>query len=204
MNRRHFVRLGAASAGAVAAIGCDGETGETVNAQATRIPSVGAGLADEAVLDLAETTAQARLRQCHHCAQATFMALEEVFGLQSGPMLKALTPIPGIAERGEACGAVVASLLALGLVYGRDRITDWEGWRRSLVPTRAFCEAFEKRFGSTACGDILELQFGKRYDLYDPDDLKQFQAADPATKCGEVVGVAARLAADKLLDSDAI
>jgi len=62
---------------------------------------------------------------------------------------KALTPFPGIALRGETCGAVVGGLLALGIVYGRDTLDDWDGYLRSLRPGRAFCRAFEREFDST-------------------------------------------------------
>ena len=160
------------------------------------------GLSESSVLELASTTARAKLAICHHCAQSTFLALQEVFGLEGDQIAKALTPLPGIAERGETCGAVTASLLAFGLVYGRNYITDWETWRESLVPARTFCERFEQRFGSTNCAEVVQSQFGERFDLYDPDDLQRFQAAGPTEKCGEVVGEAARFAAALLLGAD--
>jgi hypothetical protein len=55
-----------------------------------------------------------------NCAQTSFAVLQEEFNLDGGEVLRALTPFPGIALRGETCGAVVGSLMALGLVYGRD------------------------------------------------------------------------------------
>jgi len=53
--------------------------------------------------------------------------------------LKALTPFPGIALRGETCGAVIGPLMAIGLVYGRDDLGDWKGYLASLPPSRRFC-----------------------------------------------------------------
>ena len=46
--------------------------------------------------------------------------------------------MPGIAERGETCGAVTGPLLAMGLIYGRDlqHLEDWEAYQHSLIPTR--------------------------------------------------------------------
>ncbi|MFW6125824.1 MAG: C-GCAxxG-C-C family protein, partial [Chloroflexota bacterium] len=99
-----------------------------------------------------------------NCAQTSFLALREQFELDDGSILKALTPFPGIALRGETCGAVVGCLMALGLVYGRDRLDDWDGYIRSLRPGRKFCRSFEKELGSTMCGDILESVFGRRYN----------------------------------------
>ena len=103
-----------------------------------------------------------------NCAQTSFLALQEQFGLDDGSILKALTVFPGIALRGETCGAVVGCLMALSLVYGRERLDDWEGYIRSLRPARRFCRSFEKELGSTMCGDILESIFGRRYNLAIP------------------------------------
>jgi hypothetical protein len=61
------------------------------------------------------------LLMCGNCAQTSFITLQESFDLEDGGILKALTPLPGIALRGETCGAVIGSLMALGLVYGRDK-----------------------------------------------------------------------------------
>ena len=156
----------------------------------------------EVFLEFLEVTADTTMRQCHHCAQATFVSLQEGFGLEGGAIVKALTPLPGIAERGETCGAVIGGLMALGLVFGRDRIDDWSGWRSCLPPARTFCARFEREMGSTQCGSLVEKFFGKRYDLADPAQLAQFQSArpGPTETCGRVVKTAVRLAAEVILE----
>ena len=140
------------------------------------------------------------MRLCHHCAQTSFLALHEVFGLGDASFVKALTPLPGIAERGETCGAVTGCLLALGLAFGRERLDDWAGWRACLVPARAFCDRFVAEMGSTQCADVVEKVFGHRYNLADPAELARFQDAAPTAKCGGVVREAVRLAAGLILD----
>ena len=57
------------------------------------------------------------LLESGNCAQTSFAVLQEEFDLDAGEVLRALTPFPGIALRGETCGAVVGCLMALGLVY---------------------------------------------------------------------------------------
>lgn len=168
-----------------------------------RPPSLAETMPRAVFLDYLDATADTHMRLCHHCAQASFLALEEGFGLEAGELVKALTPLPGIAERGETCGAVIGALLALGLVYGRDRIDDWATWRRSLDPAQAFCRAFVEEFGSTQCGDVVEKLFGRRYDLSDPDELRAFQSAvpGPTELCGGVVRRAVRLAAEIMLEA---
>jgi len=102
-----------------------------------------------------------------NCAQTSFLALQEQFELDGGSILKALTPFPGIALRGESCGAVVGCLMALGLVFGREELDDWPGYLSSLRPARRFCRQFEKVHGGTACGDVLEHHMGRRFNLAD-------------------------------------
>jgi C_GCAxxG_C_C family probable redox protein len=154
----------------------------------------------ETILSSVEHLADAHVRRCHHCAQASFLALDDVFGFGQPGILKALTPLPGIAERGETCGAVVGSLMALGLVHGRDRLDDWNAWRASLVPARTFCDRFQSEFGSTQCGDIVERLVGRRLNLYDPVELAQFQIAGATELTSRVVRKAVRLAAELILE----
>lgn len=150
-------------------------------------------------MSLADGKADYYMRLSHNCAQSSFLALHEVFGLGDASLVKALTPLPGIAERGETCGAVIGGLLALGFVYGRDRLDDWAGWRACLVPAGQFCDQFVQAFGSTQCGDIVQKLFGRRYNLADPVELGQFQEAGPTEKCGRVVRTAVRLATELIL-----
>ena len=114
-------------------------------------------------------------------------------------MVKALTPIPGIAERGETCGAVTGALLALGLVIGRNNLTDWEGYRDSLKPANEFSDRFEEKMGSIRCRDIVKNEFGMELDLRKNEDLQKFQQADATHTCSRVVQTAVQIAADIIL-----
>ena len=149
-----------------------------------------------------ENKAKDNLTLCGNCAQTTFLTLQEHFDLEDGGILKALTPFPGIALRGETCGAVTGSLMALGLIYGRDRenLGNWEAYIRSLPPTRRFCRRFEGEVGSTMCGDIVEAEFGQRFDLADPVEAMQWLNCGALDKCGSVIGKGVRIAADIIID----
>jgi C_GCAxxG_C_C family probable redox protein len=137
-----------------------------------------------------------------NCAQTSFIALQEQFGLDNGSILKALTGFPGIALRGETCGAVVGCLMALGLVYGRERLDDWEGYRRALRHSRKFCRTFEKEFGSTMCGNIVESVFGRRYNLADLVEAEEWQKAGAQEKCSGVITAAVQIAARIIIAGD--
>ena len=138
------------------------------------------------------------LLKCGNCAQTSFIALQESFDLEDGGILKALTPLPGIALRGETCGAVIGSLIALGLVYGRDReqLDDWSSYIRSLPSSRRFCRSFEAEYGSTMCGDIVEKQFGRRFNLADPAESMEWLGEGAIEKCGAVITTAVGIAAE--------
>jgi hypothetical protein len=53
--------------------------------------------------------------------------------------------------------------------------------------------------GSTMCGDILESEFGKRYNLADPVESSEWLAAGAVEKCGAVIKKGVRIAAEIML-----
>ena len=131
-----------------------------------------------------------------NCAQTSFAVLQEEFDLDGGQILKALTPFPGIALRGETCGAVIGSLMALGLVYGRDELDDRKGFVSSLASARRFCRRFEEVHGSTACSEILEIKLGQSFDLADRSESLEYLSAGGQQTCGELVASAVEIAAE--------
>ncbi len=213
-DRRTFVRTAAACAGLSLLPACSRQPAthpsRSDTVPATSPPNPGASppartpIAPpnrETAIASVQALAGANVARCHHCAQSCFLALDDVFGFNQPAILKALTPLPGIAERGETCGAVTGSLLALGLVFGRDQIEDWTTWRASLIPARTFCDRFVAEFGSTMCADIVERLTGHRLDLYQPADLARFQTAGATAATTRVVRHAVSIAADLILDS---
>jgi C_GCAxxG_C_C family probable redox protein len=144
------------------------------------------------------------LPTCGNCAQTAFLSLQEEFDLGGEEILKALTPFPGIALRGETCGAVTGGLMILGLVYGRDKenLNNWQAYLRSLPPTRKFCHRFVQEFGSTMCGQIIEAEFGRSFDLADPVEAMQWFECGAVEKCGRVIKKGVELAAEIILEED--
>jgi len=154
-------------------------------------------LSEELLRQLDEKVAE-YLAISGNCAQTSFLTLQEVFDLDGGSILKALTPFPGIGLRGETCGAVTGSLMAIGLVFGRDRdqLGDWSIYTASLRPARHFCSTFEKELGSTMCGDLVEAKFGRRFNLADPEESKEWSKCGAAEKCGEIIRTGVRIASE--------
>ena len=140
------------------------------------------------------------LLESGNCAQTCFAILNEEYDLNGDQVLKALTPFPGIALRGETCGAVIGSLMALGLIYGRDDLRDWNGYIGSLPPARRFCKRFEKINGSTACSAILQEKLGRSFNLaYNIDALAYTTSGGPEV-CAEIVAKAVELASEGIAE----
>jgi AraC-like DNA-binding protein len=77
---------------------------------------------------------------------------------------------------------------------------DWNAYRDSLIPSGKFCRLFEAAFGSTMCHDIQMAKFGRSFQLTEPEDLREFQAADASGKCSSLVRKAVRMAAEIILN----
>jgi C_GCAxxG_C_C family probable redox protein len=136
------------------------------------------------------------LLESGNCAQTSFAILNEEHDLDGGQILRALTPFPGIALRGETCGAVIGSLMALGLVYGRDDLRDWRGYIGSLPSARRFCRRFEEENGNTACGAILREKLGRDFDLADKVEAMEYATSGGPEVCAEVVARAVEIASE--------
>lgn len=133
------------------------------------------------------------------CAQGTLLALQEIFDLGNEQVLKAATAMPGIALRGETCGAVIGAMMALGLAFGRKQADDFKSVQRTTSASRKLCRQFEAEFGSCNCRDVQHKLFGRSFNLTDPADQAEFIKADAARKCRGPAGKAARIAGGLIL-----
>jgi C_GCAxxG_C_C family probable redox protein len=138
------------------------------------------------------------LMESGNCAQTSFVVLQEEFDLEGDQILRALTPFPGIALRGEACGALIGCLMALGLEFGRDDLSDWRGYIGSLPSARRFCRRFETENGGTACMDILEEKLGRNYDLADRTEALEYASSGGPEACSKVVASAVQIASETI------
>jgi len=168
----------------------------------------------EEVLDRVEMRAAAYQYEYRGCSQCVLLALQQEFNLPGGSAaLKAATFfVAGTARMGNMCGALVGTMLALGLVAGRERIEDplygeeideTSGQPRRVEFARTSFRRFVQEFGSWICRDIQISQLGRSFDLHDPKDHEEFQKAGGEERCSWVVGKAARLAAEIILEMKA-
>ena len=52
------------------------------------------------------------------------------------------------------------------------------------------------------CGDIVETEFGKRFNLADPIEAMEWFNCGAIEKCGEVISKGVHIAADLILETD--
>lgn len=88
--------------------------------------------------------------------------------------------------------------MAIGLVYGRgrDQLGNWSAFAASHRPARRFCRAFEKEYGSTICADVVEAQFGKRFNLADLTESMEWYNCGALNMCGEVIRIGVQIAVE--------
>jgi C_GCAxxG_C_C family probable redox protein len=158
------------------------------------------GGTQEEILDELARKAGDYLEAYSSCAQGTLRALQEQFDLGNAEVLRAATAMPGVALRGETCGAVIGPIMALGLAFGRVEAEEEEAFLRTLLAARRFAELFEAEFGSCMCAGVQERIFGRSYDLADPEDMAEFAAADAAKRCRIPAEKAVRIAGRMILE----
>lgn len=102
--------------------------------------------------------------------------------------------------------------MALGLVIGREEMEDTEQYRKAMAPAKEICDSFrealkaefgfDKKLESTLCKDIQEKLYGRPFDLTDKKEYQEFLDAGGHSDqgCPKVCGIAAQVAAEKILE----
>ena len=108
----------------------------------------------------------------------------------------------GIALRGETCGAVSGSMLALGFFFESMNQKGAKATGASIKHGGMFFERFTKEFTSTRCKEVLKHQFGRSYDFLNPEEQKLYmEASAKDNKCLEVVKKAVFIAGEIILEN---
>ena len=124
-------------------------------------------------------------------------------GIGSHEVFKAGSALAGgVARRGETCGALTGAILAIGCVAGREKLEDREQYVKAHQVAGRVYEQFREKVGHTLCAEIHKIRYGKVYRLFIPEESKAFHdmGGHSRTGCPEVCGVAARIAAEVILD----
>ena len=135
--------------------------------------------------------------------QAVLAALQEKLNVGSRDVLKAGSALAGgVARQGETCGALTGAVMAIGSLVGRERLEDIEQYRRAMGPASRVYTLFKEKIGHTLCWEIHKIRYGKIYRLFIPEEGEAFHKMGGHSRqgCPEVCGIAAKIAAEVILD----
>ena len=118
-------------------------------------------------------------------------------------IIKGLSPFPGFGATGRICGAVSGGLIALGLYFGSEDMTDYPKTGATIDAARKFLPRFEEALGSVQCAEIQEdVVFGRFMDpRASQENMQAFIDAKGYAKCTLPAGIGARLAAEIIIES---
>ena len=143
------------------------------------------------------------------CSQCVLAAIQDTLNLRNDDIFKAACALAGgLGVTGDGtCGALTGAAMAISQVHGRVRedFKDEQKQRKKVYKlARGLHQKFVEEYGSIICKDIQEKLMGRSYNLWDPEEFKEFEkAGGHKNKCPVVVGNAARWAVEILLGARA-
>jgi C_GCAxxG_C_C family probable redox protein len=129
--------------------------------------------------------------------------LQEKLNVGSKEVFKAGSALAaGVAKRGETCGALTGAIMAIGTLVGRERLEDKEQLQISMETADQVYVLFREKVGHTICSEIHKIRYGRAYRLFIPEESEAFHNMGGHSRkgCPEVCGIAARIAAEVILD----
>ena len=104
-----------------------------------------------------EEKAKELFKEGYNCAQAVFVAFEDVIGIDRSTALKLSSSFGGgMGRMREICGAVSGMFMVLGCLYGYDDAKAVEEKKEHYVLIREAAAKFKEENGSIICREILE------------------------------------------------
>ena len=103
---------------------------------------------------------------------------------------------------GETCGALTGAVLAIGCLEGRERLEDQEQHVKAMQLGNRICRRFRDLAGHSICAEIHKIRYGRVYHFELPEEREAFHRDGGHSRkgCPEVCGIAARIAAEMILD----
>jgi len=107
----------------------------------------------------------------------------------------------GVTRQGEACGALLGSIMAIGAGTGREKLEDREQYEKAMESSIEMYDRFRETVGHTLCREIHRFRFGKSFRMSIPEERKAFLTigGHGLKGCAEVCGIAAKIAFEIIL-----
>jgi len=135
--------------------------------------------------------------QCHGCGQVLVHSFLKTLKIDNPELLMASSPFfGGMALTGNTCGALLAGLMVLGLVYGRQDVSEGvPGLIKGVKPLRKFIQFFAERHPTINCKDITGT------DLADPQKAEAYFAAGGLARCAGILSDVAGYVGDRIYEN---
>lgn len=145
-------------------------------------------------------------REYGSCPQCVFAAVSEALGTRNREIFKAIDGLAGgLARSGDGtCGALSGGVAAVSQRFGREDFPKPGQREKCMVLSKRLYDRFMEEYGSVVCKDVQTKIMGRSFNLWDPKEREEFNAAGGHTdKCPDVVGKTAKWTVEILLDEEA-
>lgn len=130
--------------------------------------------------------AAARFLGGFNCAESILLTLAEYYGVSSPLVPKIATPFGGgLARTASICGCVTGAIMSIGAKYGRMQSS--EDREKAYSVATSFMTAFEKKFGSLICYDLIGCDFRTPEGHKRFEELKESRCLNFAKGAIEIV-----------------
>ncbi len=141
-----------------------------------------------------------------NCGQCTLAALSDVFpdlGIDDKIFKSAFALGGGFGQSTlGTCGALSGAGMAISLILGRERSSMDKVTQNCFDAAHKVYEAFASKFDGCRCCDVQTHLFGECFEFRKEGKLEGYLAAGGHSKCGTVVGTAASLVAQLIVDGE--
>ena len=130
----------------------------------------------------------------HGCAQVIVQTFLDIFGIENRALLMAASPFfAGIALTGQTCGALIGSLMVLGMAFGRQDLDEGlEGLIKGVRPMRRLVKTFGKENEHFTCKGITGV------DLSDSKQAEEYFGTGGLERCANMMADVSVLVGDLL------
>lgn len=92
--------------------------------------------------------------------------------------------------------------MGVSCLVGREKLEDIAQYNKAMDIATKIYDEFRKKIGHSICAEIHKIRYGKVYRLSIPEERKAFHDMGGHSRkgCPEVCGVAAKIAAEIILD----
>ena len=130
--------------------------------------------------------AAARFLGGFNCAESILLTLTERYDVSNPLVPKIATPFGGgLARTASICGCVTGAIMGIGAKYGRMQSS--EDREKAYSAALSFMSAFETRFGSLICYDLIGCDFRTPEGHKRFDELKESRCVNFVKGAIEIV-----------------